>query len=673
MKKNSINLVLVLVISLLFASKLIAQIDTTAIRFGLSGAYLFNQHRANFDTIPGIASCCRQQYGGASSQGWSVSAFVEYPVSRLTDFATMSLHGRISYFQGLGANLSALETVRIQGGNAQIRHELESQLTMLAFEPMLTVRLFKRLTASIGVQVGTFLQPSYQYRERILEPSDITYANGQTTFNASADALSAASPFQAALVGGMALELQVNRTGTILPTLEAFCVYPLTSVANSVDWRVASLRLGASLRFSPFRTTELTAEEIEQRFQDSLQRVNAIAAKALAEAKESRKKELTAKIGEMRPVFFGEEDSGSDSARSNGSGALDVRLGAENFSISVTKIPTIIRSLLVPKVYFSENSSIIPSRYRIFSSFTETIQLNSELLEKNVPTLKPQKITLNGYYQMLNIVGKRLQESPNSSFGIVGFASSKEQNPKQLANARAVSVAAYFQNVWRISSSRISIRDTVIAASVANEEWRAVEFRSNDENVLRPFEFQFEKKEVSPEGLELQLQIAAGQGLKQWDLEISQLSAREAFTLHTYQGGATYPEKYLWDIRQNPPKSSENLSLKLSIDDVSNNKFEAPIISLQVREVPTSKRREIFLIFPEAVQKIPNLAGKINAAKSGKARLLAKFPPNTEIPFSILPSDIRRQDLSSPMFDSSTPEGMAYNRTIMLEFEEVED
>jgi hypothetical protein len=641
--------------------------DSTAIRFGIGGSFLLNQHRANFDTIPGIASCCRQQYGGAASQGFGISAFAEYPVVKLTDFATFSVGGRVSYFSGLGARLTAQEKIQVQMATATIQHELAMTMTSLTLEPMAVLRLLKWLTVSAGFQLGTYLQRNYQYQERILEPSDLTYSNGATVFNGASGAIPNVSALQLALVGGISYELPINREGTVLPTLEAYYTYPLTSPVNGVDWRIASLRLGASLRFSPYRTTDQTPQEIEQRYQENIRFSQEIARKAIAEAKEARKKELTAKISELRSVSFDDlETVPGDSSARNVGGKLDVRLSAENFTIRMSKIPLVQHIALLPMVFFGENSSVIPTRYKQFPNVSEASSFTSESSVSGANATLTAKATLSVYYHLLNILAKRLQAAPpDATLKLTGTALETEQNPTRLAEARANAVSTYLQDVWRIPSQRMVIAQRVVPPSAQADELRAVEISSSmPEVLLRPMEVNAVKRTVSPQGLQLGLQIAAGQGLKQWDLEISQITAREALTLHSTQGGATYPQQYVWDIRTNPPVSGEDVSIKLSIDDVTNNKIEAPIIAIKVVEEPSKVRMESFTLLPNAES---NVVKSLRASITPESRIVGRFSENDSFLKSLALQGLQTRQLPKPLFDSNTPEGRFYNRGASVE------
>jgi hypothetical protein len=147
-------------------------------------------------------------------------------------------------------------------------------------------------------------------------------------------------------------------------------------------------------------------------------------------------------------------------------------------------------------------------------------------------------------------------------------------------------------------------------------------------------------------------------------LEISQITAREALTLHSTQGGATYPQQYVWDIRTNPPVSGEDVSIKLSIDDVTNNKIEAPIIAIKVVEEPSKVRMESFTLLPNAES---NVVKSLRASITPESRIVGRFSENDSFLKSLALQGLQTRQLPKPLFDSNTPEGRFYNRGASVE------
>jgi hypothetical protein len=568
--------------------------DTTAIRFGFGAGWLRSSHQANFDTIPGVASCCRQSYGGADAQGFAASVMGEYPLARFDANAVVSLGAKVLYARGLGANLSALERVQIQGGAALIRHELETALSTFAIEPSFVARLFKRFALGVGARASFFTQADYQYRERIVEPDDIVYSNGQTVFNGASGTIPGVNAAQFHLVGSASYEFPANRAGTILPTLEASYAFPLSAVVGGVDWQFALLKLGVGLRFSPYRTTEQTAQEIEEMFRDSLRQAQETVQKALAEASEAKKKQLSATISSLRPVFFDDDESEEHPLEQTEKADTSSPLSLSSSSppvIRIQKLQTRESFSLLPTIFFDEQSAITPSRYTMFSSRSHAFSMPPSEWFGAAKSLSVEESRALGekiLYHILNIVGQRMANFPGASLIAHGFALDSETDAPSLAKRRAKAIAAYLENIWGVQAHRIRIETSVVPAMDALPEKRGdgrkVTLASDSPEIFAPALLENEKIAVSPHALALGLQINAGQGLKQWNLECSQLQGREIQTLHAASGGANYPQEYLWDMRARAPQALEPVSANLSIDDVNNNKFEAPIVAIPVRE-----------------------------------------------------------------------------------------
>jgi hypothetical protein len=672
--------------------------DTTAIRFGISGRWLLNRHAAAFDTLRGVNSClceAKTVYGNAVSNGWDLGLLAELPFARLGDVATTSIAARVLYSSGVGANLTALE--RKNNNMVLIEHTLNVNLSTIAVEALASVRLWKRFSVYAGAQGALLAERKYAIREQILEPNDITYASGQRTYNAASGELPFVNPLQVSLVSGIAFEVPVNRQGTILPTLEAFYTYGLTSPVPGADWRISSFRAGLSLRFSPYRTTELTGQEVEERYQDSLRQAKDATERALAEAKESRKKELGAKIGELRPVFFNDdfnddEAATTDTNAQNRGAQLTTKFTVDNFMLRVQQTSVQQHAPLVAAVFFGAQSSVLPSRYKVFSSAAETAKFSMTALSgltaqaNHSTTLATVSATLAAYYHLLNVVGKRLQEFLEATLTITGTAVESEPGTQRLAESRAAVVAGYLENVWRVPASRLNVKTRIEAVSpnaLENEQRRRVELESNVEKLLAPVVTTLERRTVTPPGLEFGLQITAGQGLKQWELEITQLTNRESLTLVAAKGGKTYPKRYLWDVRRSPPVSSDDVSVRLTIDDANNNKFEAPIISVNVQEEARKGRSEVYALWEKA-SITPALAKLVQLPQQERlfAEAVQKRVPadaanvTVRIPVLLagreafaLPNSTRRP-LLTPLFDPSTPEGNIYNRAAIIEFQQ---
>jgi outer membrane protein OmpA-like peptidoglycan-associated protein len=154
-------------------------------------------------------------------------------------------------------------------------------------------------------------------------------------------------------------------------------------------------------------------------------------------------------------------------------------------SLTIEEIKTIDSSPMLGHIYFDEGSSEISPQYVRFAGPGETTGFD------------PQKLrgTLEKYYQVLNIVGKRLTDNPQAQITLVGCNANtgKEKGKKTLSAQRAEAVRDYLQEVWNIAPGRMAIEarnlpemPSASRLKEGQEENRRVEIRSTDPAILSP-------------------------------------------------------------------------------------------------------------------------------------------------------------------------------------------
>jgi outer membrane protein OmpA-like peptidoglycan-associated protein len=141
---------------------------------------------------------------------------------------------------------------------------------------------------------------------------------------------------------------------------------------------------------------------------------------------------------------------------------------------------------LLPYIFFDSASVVVKNRYN------PRIGVPAGFDEKALP-----KETMQIYYHILHIVGKRMKANPASTLTITGTTDGKEwANTDQrqiLAMQRARSVASFLTGFWGIPQNRIRLatRDTPALASSGrytegDEENRRVELSSASPDLLAP-------------------------------------------------------------------------------------------------------------------------------------------------------------------------------------------
>src|SRR5947209_2767713 len=112
---------------------------------------------------------------------------------------------------------------------------------------------------------------------------------------------------------------------------------------------------------------------------------------------------------------------------------------------------------LLPYVFYSENSSELPSRYRKL-----THDEANTFLPEDLRGMSP----IDVYHQQLNIIGRRLKDNPASLIRIAGYAG--KDTSSNVNRARAATVRHYLQEVWHIDTSRTMIEQGILPTKESN-------------------------------------------------------------------------------------------------------------------------------------------------------------------------------------------------------------
>jgi outer membrane protein OmpA-like peptidoglycan-associated protein len=121
----------------------------------------------------------------------------------------------------------------------------------------------------------------------------------------------------------------------------------------------------------------------------------------------------------------------------------------EPAEIVIEEVTTIDSSPLLNYVYFDAGQSEIPGRYVAYQTQAETAAFDETKLTD----------TMNKYINVLNIIGKRLRETPGANVTIVGCNSGlgEEKGRTDLSRTRAEAVRSYLRYIWGIDPSRMEV------------------------------------------------------------------------------------------------------------------------------------------------------------------------------------------------------------------------
>jgi outer membrane protein OmpA-like peptidoglycan-associated protein len=182
----------------------------------------------------------------------------------------------------------------------------------------------------------------------------------------------------------------------------------------------------------------------------------------------------------------------------------------------------------LPFVFFDENVADIPLRY---------IRYNQDEVKNFSIKELMGRSSLDTYYYLLNILGKRLQEYPNASITLTGCNSNikKEKNNKILSQQRADNVKAYLVDTWKIDPNRIKTIARNLPEKFSNikdpdgiVENRRVEITSETWEVVAPIVIEDTLRFIKPDGILVKNEAFAESPIKRWEFNVTSNDSRIA-------------------------------------------------------------------------------------------------------------------------------------------------
>jgi outer membrane protein OmpA-like peptidoglycan-associated protein len=507
-------------------------------RYGAFIHFNLNQHYGDFDSIPGVSTCC-PKFKDGNGTGVSAGLLYEFPIAK-----NLFLGARAGYYMRNGKFVvDENETVNLNGEavNGVFEHTLDTKLSIIGIEPMVGYRIWNELFLHGGFQVGFLnLSKQFEHTEKILQPSTGTYENDLRERLIQKDDLQNVSSLHFSLLAGLSYELPLNKDKTLILAPEVFYTFGLTNNVKDVSWKISTLRIGAGLKYSTSSAYPL-----------------------------------------QRGTLMGDINAASVDAKGLESPIVTIKV--EEFLSSNLKP-------LLSYVFFDENSSVLPSRYQKFKqSDTKNFSIDQLYNLDAVET----------YYHVLNIIGKRMQDYPDAKIAIDGCNSNSgpEANNQELSRKRAETVRDYLQNIWGITPDRMILSKRNLPQEPSNikeadgiVENRRVEITTNKWEILAPVASKDTFRITSPPDVRFRLTAKADVGIKEWNVKAYQKDN----LLYQFAGSGQPSETLEWqmDLKQkNIPRSSEMLDYKMELIDNNNEKFETQEKSLPVEQITIQKKK----------------------------------------------------------------------------------
>lgn len=527
----------------------------TLLKYGAYGDYNFNIHSANFAKLPGVPNCC-QNFESGTGSGVSFGGLLGIPFSSL-----FWLDLRLGYSSRNAILTSQQTTTIITGGNTTegaFEHQIDATLATVGLMPMISYRPFGGFNLKLGVDGGYLLTKEYAQKEQLVKPeSSGTFENGKRTRNEYSGEIPDASSILILGVGGISYEIPLNASGTVNLSPEVMYEYAFTPVVKGVDWSPHQIRMGASLTFSSYPTKEPSPPPPPPPPQPPPQ--IAVVPPALN--------------AEVKAIAF--DNQGKE---------VPLKVVVEEY------ISTQLRPIL-NYVFFDDYSSELPVRYTRYTKETRE--------DFHIENMYGYE-TLDLYRQLLNIIGRRLEENPNASITLVGCNADigLEKGNRDISRSRAETVRNYFRDVWGVEESRMKIharnlpdKNSNSSNEDGNAENRRVEIVSDNWKIIEPVLTTDTLRVVSPSNIRFIPKVTAVAGLASWDLPVTQTGTK----LIGFSGGDVIAPYYEWNLAKEKPSTLGQLrtvEYKLAVSDKALQKASSLIGSFAVTQRTIQRKRE---------------------------------------------------------------------------------
>jgi len=521
----------------------------TVRQYGVFGAYNLNYHIADFRKLPGIPNCCLGFKSG-QGKGYTAGAYIEIPLPfRL--FAGL----RASFTQ-LDGWLQQKETtwVRLQDSLVigSFEHNLKSNIFTFGFEPYFRYNPFYGLGLFAGGRIAFPLIKKFEQWEQLVEPHDRgVFVDTQSRIrNKFSGNIPEAKSIQADFHFGLSYDLALSKNKSFI--LSPFVSYHIgmNDIADSVKWKVNSFRIGLSIKYLPIHKEK--PKEIKPR--EEFRRVFIIDTiivenESVLRTKFSFGKEKRDTIIEKSTelITITEKIHRTDTLFRKPKPIAKIDVNTTTIYLETQFVTQAFP--ILPIVFFEYNSSEI-------LDFYEKIQHTDEFNYDSLPT-KPLELNK----QILNIIGYRLKQKPESQITIIGFSDSTTEKANcELAQKRAQAVKSYLVDVWNIEPKRILVQTgkekcypknrTITPNDSGYSENRRVLISSTDPEILQPVAKKrfLELLDFKPKVLEFNPTNSFLPGLRRWNLNVE----AEGKTILSYSGN------------QIPSTINENIQEKLA-------------------------------------------------------------------------------------------------------------
>ncbi|OGU12651.1 MAG: hypothetical protein A2X61_10895 [Ignavibacteria bacterium GWB2_35_12] len=633
---------------------------------GISGAYGLSFQVANFQNLPGVSSCC-PNYSGGSGTAFSFGPLLKFNISQDAFIDTRLLY---YYYSGLMNESESINLI-IDGESQEgiFDYNLKSDIHIISLEPTAGYKITNNFNASAGLSLGFLISGKYDSYEQLVKPENRgTFNNGRRTRNDTSGKIPDVNSFQAGIKLGLAYKFPLDSYSDWYLSPEINYIFHFTNIATDINWKTNSLTLGVS-----------------------------IAGKMFSETKPMSIPPSPPPLPVL-PEFPAPQKTDVD--------ITAIKLDSNNNELSLLylkleDIVTLNMRPLLNYIFFDKVSSEIPERY---------IKLTTEQARDfNLKSIHDLD-AMQTYYQILNLVGKKLYDNPDYHIKLIGTNSGigREKDNKELSLARAEAVKTYFTDIWKIPEEQLGVEARNLPEDYSTpkeydawEENRRVEILPSNKSILEPIltldtipnpekvKFRFYPIVTNPSEIE------------KWKIEISTGNN----LIETIEGKGQIPNSVEWTPTEKDFLNIEavnEIMYRLTVNDNDGDSIQSRLKKIPLEKVTIEKKRQEGLVgknveyyrlilfnfgktnlLEEHSNIIDYIKRRINpdakVTVTGYTDKIGNFATNKQIAtkrakeaaklLGIEDADIIGIGEESLLYDNSLPEGRFYCRTVNITLE----
>lgn len=596
-----------LFVLLLLPYLLFSQENENRSRYGIFAGYGLNSHSADFKRLPDCPNCS-PGFKDGSGGGLNFGLTYDYPLSKELYFSSKLIYKNLS-----GKLVSIEKTAVIAEGiptDGEFEHSLDATLVAIGFEPGIKLNLIDNLNLNFGFNFSILQKKDYSQVETITKPTDYgTFLNPDGTDSQSRErnkfsgTMKDANSLYLAPMASISYLINLDKRKEWLIEPEMAYHFGISNIVNDEmvkKWSVNTLSFGIAIKYSPAKFIPKQEKYYEEYKIDTVRIEKDMIASNFARGKESVKidtRETSAEIITTKSTSRTDTVFTQRTYKLKGSIAA---VGLDNEGREIPNPQFVVEEFvsnrldpLLNYIFFEDNSARLPSRYIVLNS-NETNEFEIEKLFYDS--------TLEIYYNLLNIVGKRMLENPTARITLTGCNSDYgvEKGNTELSRKRAEEVKSYLIKTWNIAESRITIqaRNLPLKASTPLnepdkiEENRRVEITSDNQKIIEPIFIEKIDRTANPPVVRFKLQAESEAGFKNWEVIASQSNDNENKFKHS-QAGQIEPQ-IEWELAQYQkitPKYPGPILAELHLEDMKGGKHIAKTQTAPIEIITINQKR----------------------------------------------------------------------------------